>query len=158
MNYYFLGTTEDDALTYALKNPATANYYNNGSFAFYTTYNVNASGSGWSIMAYDVFLDAEGFIRTDYTLTLDAGQSQFGQLPVEFNAGADVASVKYAAFEGAASVFAAAKSNNVFFNLGEQSYASFVATPSHMRCEKNIWKMLITVKILYIVLFIALKI
>ena len=101
LNYYFLGTTEDDALTYALKNPATANYYNNGSFAFYTTYNVNASGSGWSIMAYDVFLDAEGFIRTDYTLTLDAGQSQFGQLPVEFNAGADVASVKYAAFEGA---------------------------------------------------------
>lgn len=101
LNYYFLGTTEDDALTYALKNPTTANYYNNGTFAFYTTYNVNAAGSGWSIFAYDVILDAEGFIRTDYTLTLKAGQSAEGQLPVLFNAGADVASVKYAAFEGA---------------------------------------------------------
>ena len=101
LDYYFMGTTDDDALTYALKNSATANYYNNGTFAFYTTWNLNASGSGWSVMAYDVFLDAEGFIRTDYTLTLDAGQSQLGQLPVEFNTGADVASVKYAAFEGA---------------------------------------------------------
>lgn len=102
LDYYFLGKTEDDALTYALKNPETANYYdNNGSFAFYTTYNVNAAGSGWSVMAYDVFLDAEGFIRTDYSLVLKAGQSSEGQLPVLFTAGADVASVKYAAFEGA---------------------------------------------------------
>ncbi len=100
LDYYFLGKTEDDALTYALKNPDTANYYNNGTFAFYTTYNVNAAGSGWSIMAYDVFLDAEGFIRTDYTLSLKAGQSTAGKLPVMFTTGADVAKVKYAVFEG----------------------------------------------------------
>lgn len=100
LDYYFLGKTEDDALTYALKNPDTANYYNNGTFAFYTTYNVNAAGSGWSIMAYDVFLDAEGFIRTDYTLSLKAGQSTAGKLPVMFTTGADVAKVKYAMFEG----------------------------------------------------------
>lgn len=100
LDYYFLGKTEEDALTYALKNPDTANYYNNGTFAFYTTYNVNAAGSGWSIMAYDVFLEAEGFIRTDYTLSLKAGQSTDGGLPVMFTTGADVAKVKYAVFEG----------------------------------------------------------
>lgn len=100
LDYYFLGKTEDDALTYALKNPDTANYYNNGTFAFYTTYNANAAGSGWSIMAYDVFLEAEGFVRADYTLSLKAGQSTEGQLPVMFTPGADVAKVKYAVFEG----------------------------------------------------------
>lgn len=100
LDYYFLGETEDDALTYALKNPDTANYYNNGTFAFYTTYNVNAAGSGWSIMAYDVFLEAEGFIRTDYTLSLEALLSTDGKLPVLFTPGADVAKVKYAVFEG----------------------------------------------------------
>lgn len=41
-----------------------------------------------------------GAVLTDYTLSLKAGQSTEGKLPVMFTAGADVAKVKYAVFEG----------------------------------------------------------
>lgn len=41
-----------------------------------------------------------GAVLTDYTLSLKAGQSTAGNLPVMFTPGADVAKVKYAVFEG----------------------------------------------------------
>ena len=94
-----------DFPTFAKKYHAT-NYpvgtYNNGTFSFYTHYYINVAGNyGGQADMYDIFLEAEGFIRTDYSLALKAGQSDEGELPVQFTTGPDVASVKYAAFEGA---------------------------------------------------------
>lgn len=77
-------------------------YYNNGTFSMYVYLVGNiANGMAATVGAYDIFLEAEGFIRTDYSLALKASQSNEGQLPVQFTLGPDVASVKYAAFEGA---------------------------------------------------------
>lgn len=93
-----------DFPTFAKKYNANypVSYYNNGTFSMYIyLYGNVANGMAASVNAFDIFLEAEGFIRTDYSLALKAGQSSEGQLPVLFTAGADVASVKYAAFEGA---------------------------------------------------------
>lgn len=51
-----------------------------------------------------------GAVLTDYTLSLKAGQSTAGNLPVMFTPGADVAKVKYAVFEG--ELFAAQVTKN----------------------------------------------
>lgn len=76
-------------------------YYNNGTFSMFVHIAGNiANGMAASIDDYDIILEAEGFVRTDYTLSLAAGQSKNGALPVQFTTGADVAKVKYAVFEG----------------------------------------------------------
>lgn len=76
-------------------------YYNNGTFSMFVHIAGNiANGMAASIDDYDIILEAEGFVRTDYTLSLAAGQSKNGALPVQFKTGVDVAKVKYAVFEG----------------------------------------------------------
>ena len=76
-------------------------YYNNGTFSMFVYIAGNiANGMAATIDDYDIILEAEGFVRTDYTLSLAAGQSKNGALPVQFTTGADVAKVKYAVFEG----------------------------------------------------------
>lgn len=87
------------AKKYNAKYPVS--YYNNGTFSLYVyLYASPETGMGAKADTFDVILEAEGFIRTDYSLALKAGQSNKGQLPVQFTAGADVAKVKYAVFEG----------------------------------------------------------
>lgn len=92
-----------DFQTFAKKYNANypVSYYNNGTFSLYVyLYASPETGMGAKADTFDVILEAEGFIRTDYSLALKAGQSNKGQLPVQFTAGADVAKVKYAVFEG----------------------------------------------------------
>ena len=108
---YLTGATEDEYVDYAMKNKENSNYYSNGQFSFYIAYYLNMQGSGWPCGEWDVTLDAEGYIRTDYSLSLKAGQSMAGKLPVIVNAGTDVAKVKYAVFEG--ELYAAGIAKNV---------------------------------------------
>lgn len=54
-------------------------------------------GSGEAEM--DLFL-AAGFTRVDYAISASAGLTEDGVVPVGFKTGADVASVKYTAYEG----------------------------------------------------------
>lgn len=85
------------------KNPGTydQSYYDgNGGFHFNLRYFIPSLGGGWAPDTFDVVALADGFVRTDYSIELVAGQSVEGQLPVRVNAGADVASIKYAVFEG----------------------------------------------------------
>lgn len=74
--------------------------YSNGLFSFTTAHYRNMETYGWAGMSNDIILDAEGFVRTDYSLSMVAGQATDGVLPVLFTYGTDVASVKYASFEG----------------------------------------------------------
>ena len=109
---YLTGATEDKYVDYAMKNKDTANYYSCGEFAFYLPYYLDLTGYGWSNPSpWGMVLTAEGFNRTDYSLSLAAGQSTDGQLPVKFTTGADVAKVKYAVFEG--ELYAAQVTKNV---------------------------------------------
>lgn len=91
-----------DFPTFAAKYNSTypVSTYNNGLFTFNTAHYRNKETYGWSGQNADILLEAEGYTRTDYSLSLKAGQSTEGELPVMFTTGADVAKVKYAVFEG----------------------------------------------------------
>ena len=91
-----------DFPTFAAKYNSTypVSTYNNGLFTFNTAHYRNKETYGWPGQNADILLEAEGFTRTDYSLSLKAGQSTEGKLPVLFTPGADVAKVKYAVFEG----------------------------------------------------------
>lgn len=75
-------------------------YYDNGGFYFATAYFYMIGVGGWSVDAFDVVAEAEGFVRTDYSLDVKAALTTEGAVPVTFTLGADVAKVKYAAYEG----------------------------------------------------------
>lgn len=91
-----------DFPTFAAKYNSTypVSTYNNGLFTFNTAHYRNKETYGWSGQNADILLEAEGYTRTDYSLSLEALLSTDGKLPVLFTPGADVAKVKYAVFEG----------------------------------------------------------
>lgn len=75
-------------------------YDGNGGFYIYVSYYYMPGLGGWSLYDYDCVGIASGFTRVDYSLEVSSGFAEDGKLPVYFNAGADVSSVKYAAYEG----------------------------------------------------------
>lgn len=75
-------------------------YFENGDFNMYVAYYYMPGIGGWSQNKYDVVGYADGFIRVDYSLDVTADLTEDGVLPVYFEAGADVAAIKYAVFEG----------------------------------------------------------
>ena len=75
-------------------------YYDHGGFYFATAYFYMIDVGGWKIDAFDVVAEAEGFVRVDYSLDVKAALTTEGAVPVTFTLGADVAKVKYAAYEG----------------------------------------------------------
>ena len=91
-----------DFPTFAAKFNSTypVSTYNNGLFTFNTAHYRNKETYGWAGQNADILLEAEGYTRTDYSLSLKAGQSENGKLPVTFTTGSDVVKVKYAIFEG----------------------------------------------------------
>ena len=74
-------------------------YDGNGGFFFYIYYYIPGLG-GWSPSGYNNYLIADGFTRVDYSLSLEPDYSVDGVTPVYVEAGADVASIKYAIYEG----------------------------------------------------------
>lgn len=75
-------------------------YYDNGGFYFFTRYYYMIGIGGWGTESYELYAEAEGFVRVDYSLGLEAGLTQDAVAPVAFTLGADVAKVKYAVYEG----------------------------------------------------------
>lgn len=113
-DYYYYWTIYQDSLgnsqgitqswlEFAKKYEASypVGYYDgNGGLYFYVrTYGMYGVG-GWTKDAIDIVGEAEGFVRTDYSLTLDTDFSSDGVTPVYVTAGADVTSLKYAVYEG----------------------------------------------------------
>lgn len=113
-DYYYYWTIYQDSLgnsqgitlswlEFAKKYEASypVGYYDgNGGLYFYVrTYGMYGVG-GWTKDAIDIVGEAEGFVRTDYSLTLDTDFSSDGVTPVYVEAGADVTSLKYAVYEG----------------------------------------------------------
>ena len=80
-------------------------YDGNGGIVFNIQYYLKPSGSGWYGNGEgDTVLLADGFVRTDYSLSVAADYTVSGVTPVSFEAGADVAAVKDVVVEGEANV------------------------------------------------------
>lgn len=92
-----------DWASFLERNPGAydQSYYDgNGGFYFNLKYQVPALGGGFTPDVFDVVAIAEGFVRVDYSLDVKAALTTEGAVPVTFALGADVAKVKYAAYEG----------------------------------------------------------
>lgn len=75
-------------------------YYDGmGGFYFNLKYYIPGLG-GWTDKTYDVIAIGEGFTRVDYSLEASYDYPEDGILPVYFEAGADVVTIKYATAEG----------------------------------------------------------
>ena len=92
-----------DAANFYTNNGASypQSYYDgNGGFYFNLRYYVPGVG-GWTPDQFDVVGIAEGFTRVDYSIEISAGETAEGVMPIYFETlGADVAKVKYVAYEG----------------------------------------------------------
>ncbi len=75
-------------------------YDGNGGFFFNLRYYIPSLSGGFSSDAYECYALVSGFTRVDYSLALEAGYCSDGVVPVYVEAGADVATVKYACYEG----------------------------------------------------------
>ena len=76
-------------------------YDGNGGIVFNIQYYLKPSGNGWYGNGEgDTVLLADGFVRTDYSLEAEADYTVAGVAPVTFEAGADVAAIKYVVVEG----------------------------------------------------------
>lgn len=74
-------------------------YDGNGGFFFNLRYYIPGLG-GFSPPTYDFVAIAEGFTRVDYSLKVEADYTVDGVTPISVEAGVDVASLKYAIYEG----------------------------------------------------------
>lgn len=94
----YLGTLKDGVITFPNKSLLVGMENYNDFGLYYANNN-------------DMFrVCLPGAVLTDYTIAATAGEAKEGELPVEFTLGADVASAKYAVYEGALST--AAKQKN----------------------------------------------
>lgn len=101
--------TPADWLVNAEKNGAPSGAYpcgyydGNGGIYLYTTGYYYNNGSGlvgsWTD-SYEVVGIGEGFVRTDFSLSIEADYPADGVTPVYVEAGADVAAIKYAIYPG----------------------------------------------------------
>lgn len=87
-------------------------------------YYINGVG-GWNYTQEDgiMTLVFPGATLTDYTVSIAAGETSDGKLPVEFTLGADVAAAKYAVYEGELSKAAAERHVNAIVKGTEESKA-----------------------------------
>lgn len=76
-------------------------YDGHGGFVFNLAYYMPTSGGYWyGFNQNSPVAIAEGYLRVDYSLKLETDYSSDGVTPVYIEAGADVASVKYAVYPG----------------------------------------------------------
>ena len=90
-------------LTLAKQSSSNPSYYDgNGLFCFNTgAYIMPATGGGWYGQDEDCLGLAEGFVRVDYNIyELESDFSVNGETPIYIETGVDVASIKYAIYEG----------------------------------------------------------
>ena len=74
-------------------------YDGNGGFYFTLRYYIPGLG-GFSSNPYEFVAIVDGFTRVDYSLELEADYSYDGATPIYVEAGADIASLKYAVYPG----------------------------------------------------------
>lgn len=74
-------------------------YDGNGGFIFNLRYYIPGLG-GFSPDPYEFVAIADGFVRVDYSFEAEADYSVDGITPIYLEAGMDVASIKYAVYEG----------------------------------------------------------
>lgn len=75
-------------------------YDNNGGLFFFAHGRYMMDIGGWTMDSYDVIGIGEGFIRTDYSLSLEADYPSNGATPVYVTAGRDVKTLQYAIYPG----------------------------------------------------------
>lgn len=103
---YYTSNGYASALDWLVKNyPDEVSYYDgNGTFELFTYYvcdqdNPDLNGRGYSF-GTDESMIADGFTRVDYSIDVEAGETLDGVVPVTFELGVDVTSVKYVVAEG----------------------------------------------------------
>ena len=74
-------------------------YDGNGGFYFNLRYYIPGLG-GFSPNPYEFVAIVDGYSRVDYSFELEADYTSMGVTPISVEAGADVASLKYAVYEG----------------------------------------------------------
>lgn len=74
-------------------------YDGNGGFMLNLRYYIPGLG-GWTPDTFDTVGIVEGYLRVDYSLDLYPDYTQNGVTPIDVEAGLDVASIKYAVYEG----------------------------------------------------------
>lgn len=84
-------------------------YDGNGGFYFFVRSYYMFGTGGWSVEDWDPIGIAEGFTRVDYSIDVEAYETEDGVAPVEFTVGADVTNVKYVIAEGELDAKAAGK-------------------------------------------------
>lgn len=75
-------------------------YDGNGGFIFNLKYFIPKENGGWTGFTNDFRALADGFIRVDYSIDVEASETVDGVAPVAFSVGPDVTSVKYVIAEG----------------------------------------------------------
>lgn len=101
---YYTSNGYASALDWLIKNyPDEVCYYDgHGTFELFTYYVCDQnlkSGSGYSFGS-DESMIADGYTRVDYSIDVEAGETFDGVVPVTFELGVDVTSVKYVVAEG----------------------------------------------------------
>ena len=105
LDYFYWNASDpnDEAefLNYAKSNGDVVSYYdgNGGFYLSVRSYYMFGVG-GWNPGAYDTVGVAEGFVRTDYSISLESDFSSEGVTPILAIVGADVKKIKYAIYEG----------------------------------------------------------
>lgn len=96
-----VGTFPEFAKKYGADYTYPLSYYDgNGGFYLIPMYYYMTGIGGWSVGEVDMVGIAEGYVRVDYTLEVEADYTHEGALPLYFGVGADVATLAIAAFEG----------------------------------------------------------
>jgi len=104
-----LGSFADFAVDYGADFTYHLSYYDGkGGFYLWPAYYYMDGVGGWKQDAADIIGIAEGYVRTDFSIAAESDYSVDGQLPVYFETGRDVKSIKFVAAEGEISASAAA--------------------------------------------------
>lgn len=91
---------EEAKLTGQIDGSYPVGYYDgNGGFYFNLRYYIPGLG-GFSKNPYEFVAIADGFTRVDYSLALESDFTVDGVTPISVEAGADVAKIQYAVYEG----------------------------------------------------------
>ena len=75
-------------------------YDNNGGLFFYVRTRGMYGIGGWTMESYDIIGIGEGFVRTDFSLSLETDYPVDGASPIYVTAGRDVKTLQYAIYPG----------------------------------------------------------
>ena len=96
-------------------------YDNNGGLYFFAASRGMYGIGGWTMQTYDVIGIGEGFVRTDFSLSLESDYPSGGYTPLYVEAGRDVKTLLYAIYPGKLSANEAEQKGEAIANKEEKA-------------------------------------